>query len=142
MERESHAQPRARVIQPEQGRRYEMGRMTAVFYAYQEETDGRYAISEWWLEPRTPGPGVHQHPEDHIYYILSGTLTLFLDSEQTEAPRGSYVLIPGGARHDFENHGNESCGFISINAPAGFEAQMPGIVDWFAQKPLQALPEN
>ena len=124
------------VVRPDQGRKYHMGRMRAVFFADGAETNARYSISEWWLQPRTRGPGTHSHPEDHIFYVLSGTVSLLIDGERTDAPRGSYALIPGGVRHDFENHGTDECGFISINAPAGFEQMMPRIVQYLAEKPL------
>jgi quercetin dioxygenase-like cupin family protein len=124
------------VVAPGQGRTYDMGRMRAIFLADGEETDARYSISEWWIEPRTRGPGTHAHPDDHIFYVLAGTVSLLIDGEWTDAIRGSYALIPGGVPHDFENRGSEECGFISINAPAGFERSMPGIVKWFADHPL------
>jgi mannose-6-phosphate isomerase-like protein (cupin superfamily) len=124
------------IFRPEQGRKYGMGRMRAVFFADGAETDGRYSISEWWLEPRTANPGEHSHENDHIYRVLAGTLTVSLAGEQTEAPRGSYILIPGGTSHGFENRGAEECGFISINAPGGFEKMMPDIVKYFAENPL------
>ena len=113
-----------------------MERMRAVFFADGAETNSRYAISEWWLEPRIRGPGTHAHPEDHIFYILRGTVTLHIDGERTEAPRGSYALIPGGTPHDFENRATDECEFISINAPAGFEQMMPRIVQYLAEQPL------
>jgi quercetin dioxygenase-like cupin family protein len=113
-----------------------MGRMRATFFADTAETSAKYSISEWWLDPRTPGPGTHFHEDDHIFYVLTGTLSLLIDGQRTEATRGSYVLIPGGFPHDFENRGTETCGFISINTPAGFEQKMPGIVAWFADNPL------
>jgi|GEM_PF-2279982 len=65
-----------RVVLPSEGRRYDMGRMQAVFFADGDETGDRSSVSEWWLEPRTPGPGEHAHPEDHIYRVLTGTLSL------------------------------------------------------------------
>src|SRR5436309_412231 len=61
------------VVRPEQGRVYAMGRMRAIFKADRDETAGRYSISEWWLEPRTRGPEVHAHPEDHVFYVIAGT---------------------------------------------------------------------
>jgi quercetin dioxygenase-like cupin family protein len=129
------------IITPDQGRKYNMGRMRAVFFADGDETAARYSISEWWLEPRTPGPGTHSHPEDHIFYVLTGTLSLFIEGERTDAPRGSYALIPGGVRHTFENHGAKECGFISINTPAGFEKMMPSIVQWFVENPIGTLSD-
>ena len=127
------------IVRPDQGRKYDMGRMRAVFFADAEETAGRYSIFEWWLDPKTHGPGVHSHSDDHIFYVLAGTLTVFIDGERTDAPRGSYAFIPGGTPHDFENHGTQECGFITINAPAGFEEKMPDIVKWFAENPAREV---
>lgn len=124
------------VILPEAGRIYEMGRMAAIFKADSNETSGRYSISEWWLEPRTKGPGSHSHPEDHIFYVIEGTLNLLFEGTSTSAPKGSYAVIPGGIVHDFENQGAERVGFISLNAPGGFEAMMPRIVPLLANADL------
>ena len=129
------------VVRPGQGRSYGMGRMRAIFLADGQETGSRYSISEWWLEPRTPGPGPHSHPEDHIFYVLAGTLSLLIDGEWVEATRGCCALIPGGSTHSFENRGSEECGFLSINAPGGFEQKMPGIVSWFAEHPLGEIAD-
>jgi len=136
------ADRRPLIVMPGQGRKYDMGRMRAVFLADGEETADRYSISEWWLDPRTRGPGAHSHPDDHVFYVLTGTLSLFIDDERTDAPRGSYAVIPGGVRHDFENHGESECGFISINAPAGFEQMMPGIVEWLGKNPLGRVADS
>ncbi len=124
------------VVRPDEGREYDMGRMRAVFFADGDETDNRYSISEWSLDAQTEGPGAHSHPDDHIFYVLEGTLSLFIEGQRTDAPRGSYALIPGGTSHDFQNFAAENCRFISINIPAGFETMMPRLVKWFADKPL------
>ena len=119
-----------------------MGRMRAVFFADGDETAGRYSISEWWLEPRTRGPGAHSHADDHIFCVLTGTVSLLIDGERTDVRRGGYALIPGGTPHDFENRGQQECGFIVINAPGGFEQMMPGIVDWFAKDPVGDVADD
>ena len=124
------------ILAPGQGRAYDMGRMRAVFKADREETATGYSISEWWLEPNTRGPGVHAHPDDHVFYVIEGTVSVLIDGEWSHAHRGSYVLIPGGTSHDFENRETSRCGFISLNVPGGFETQMPMIVQWFAANPL------
>lgn len=125
-----------RVLPPGAGRAYPMGRMTAIFKADGEETAGASSVSEWWLEPDTGGPPAHEHPEDHVFYVLEGTLHLCLDGEWVAAPQGAYALIPGGTRHTFENRGDSRAGFISFNTPGGFEEQAQPIADWFAQHPL------
>jgi quercetin dioxygenase-like cupin family protein len=126
-------------VRPDEGRAYDMGRMRAVFFADGEETEGRYSISEWWLEPRTPGPHEHAHRDDHIFIVLEGTVRLTLDGVTRDAPRGSYAVIPGGIAHRFENPHDAKCGFVSINLPAGFEEAMPSIVGWFAENPLEEM---
>jgi quercetin dioxygenase-like cupin family protein len=123
------------ILAPGQGRAYPMGRMRAVFKADGAETGTRYSISEWWLEPNTRGPGVHSNPEDHVFYVIEGELSVCIDGAWSHAGRGSYILIPGGMSHDFENRGTTRAGFITINVPGGFEAEMPGIVAWFAENP-------
>jgi quercetin dioxygenase-like cupin family protein len=125
------------IIPPEHGRVYEMGRMCAIFKADTDESANRYSVSEWWLEPQTRGPGVHQHSEDHVYYVLAGTLSVFLDGEWSQLAQGSYVLIPGGTPHNFENRGTARAGFISFNSPGGFETRMPDIASCLAAEDLR-----
>lgn len=122
-------------LPPQSGRQYAMGRINAAFLADGAETDNRYAISEWWLEPHTRGPGPHAHAEDDVFYVLEGTLTFLVGDRWLEAPRGSFVLAPGGVTHDFENRGDERAGALNFSVPGGFEPMMPGIAQWFREHP-------
>lgn len=124
------------VVPPEQGRVYEMGRMRAIFKADLNESAGRYSVSEWCLEARTRGPGLHSHPEDHVYYVIAGTLSVRVNDEWSHATQGTYVVIPGGTPHTFENQGLARTGFISFNSPGGFEARMTGIASALAAEDL------
>jgi mannose-6-phosphate isomerase-like protein (cupin superfamily) len=124
------------IVPPGGGRVYEMGRMKAVFKADIDETDSRYSISEWWLESRTRGPGVHSHSDDHIFFVIEGTLDLVIDGIVSKARTGAYVIIPGETPHDFENSGSVRCGFISLNVPGGFEKLMPRIAPALAEADL------
>jgi mannose-6-phosphate isomerase-like protein (cupin superfamily) len=112
-----------------------MGRIAAVFKADGAETADRYSISEWWLEPHTQGPGAHSHPEDDVFYVIEGTMSFLVDGNWIDAPRGSFVLVPAGATHDFENRGDVRAGALNLSIPGGFERDMPGIVEWFADHP-------
>jgi quercetin dioxygenase-like cupin family protein len=112
-----------------------MGRISAVFKAGGDETAGGYAISEWWLDPHTKGPGPHSHPDDDVFYVLVGTMTVLVGAEWIEASAGSFVLIPGGTTHDFENRGPERAGMLNFSAPGDFEERMPGIAQWFIENP-------
>src|SRR5262245_42196723 len=64
------------VLGPGQGRAYPMGRISAVFKADEDETQSLYSVSEWWLEPRTRGPGAHSHVEDDLFYVIEGVMSI------------------------------------------------------------------
>ena len=123
------------VLAPGDGRAYPMGRISAIFKADGTETDSRYSISEWWLEPHTKGPGAHAHPEDDIFYVLEGTMSVMIADRWTHATKGSFILIPGGVTHDFENRGDTRAGVLNVSVPGAFEEHMPDISRWFAENP-------
>ena len=122
-------------LPPGKGRAYAMGRIGAVFKADGDETAGRYAISEWWLEPHTQGPGAHAHEEDDVFYVIEGTMSILLGDRWIDAPQGSFVLAPGGLSHDFQNRSAARAGVLNISVPGGFETDMPAIARWFAEHP-------
>lgn len=122
------------VLAPGSGRGYEMGRIRAVFKADGAETKELYSISEWWLEANTTGPGAHSHPEDDIFFVLSGTMSLLVGEDWIDAPAGSFVLVPGGVTHDFQNRSRGRAGVLNFS-PGPFEQEMPGIAAWFAEHP-------
>lgn len=126
---------RAIVLRPGEGRAYPMGRISAVFKADERETDSRYSISEWWLEPHTQGPGAHSHEEDDVFYVIEGTMSLLVDGEWIDAERGSFVLVPGSTVHDFENRSDARAGVLNFTAPGPFEQSMPAIAEWFLKNP-------
>ena len=126
---------KAIVLAPGEGRAYPMGRIAAVFKADGEETQSRYSISEWWLEPRTQGPGGHSHDEDDVFYVIEGVMSLRVGDEWFDCATGSFVLVPGGVTHDFENRGSVRAGVLNFSLPGPFEPDMPGIVEWFLQNP-------
>jgi len=122
------------VLTPGGGRDYPMGRIRAIFKADREETAMAYSISEWWLEPNTKGPGEHDHPEDDVFFVIEGTMSIFVGDHWVDATPGSFVLVPGGMRHDFENRSGKRAGVLNFSS-GPFEQDMPGIASWFAEHP-------
>jgi mannose-6-phosphate isomerase-like protein (cupin superfamily) len=118
------------VLAPGEGRTYAMGPLDAIFKVDEQG----YSISEWWLEPKTKGPGAHSHEEDDIFYVLEGTMSILVSEEWIEAQKGSFVLAPGGVTHDFENRSEKRAGMLNVSAPGQFEEHMPGIADWFRKR--------
>lgn len=123
------------ILAPGAGRSYPMGRIGAIFKADAAETESRYSVSEWWLEPHTQGPGAHSHPEDDVFYVLEGVMSFLVGEIWTDAPRGSFVLVPGGVTHDFENRADARAGVLNLSVPGPFEPHMPAIAAWFKAHP-------
>lgn len=117
------------MLAPGSGRAYSLGRIAAVFKADGAETESKYSVSEWWMEPHTPGLGVHAHPGDEAFFVLEGTMSFLLNGTWTDAPARSFVLVPGGVEHDFENRGSVRAGMLYFTSPGAFEPFMPGIVE-------------
>jgi mannose-6-phosphate isomerase-like protein (cupin superfamily) len=122
-------------LPPGAGRSYSMGRISAVFKADGDETQGAYSISEWRLEPHTQGPGAHSHPEDDVFYVIEGTMSFLIGDRWIDATQGSLVLAPGGLTHDFENRSSSPAAFLNFSIPGDFEMDMPAIAEWFIDNP-------
>lgn len=123
-------------LRPGEGRTYALGSMTAVFKADEDETAARYSVSEWWLDPHSKGPGAHLHEEnDEIFQVIAGTASILAGETWLEAPQGSFLRIPAGVTHDFENRTDARVGLFNVFIPGGFERNMPAIVGWFRNNP-------
>ena len=62
-------------------------------------------------------------------------MSLLAGEEWTHATAGSFVLIPGGIKHDFENRGDVRAGVLNFYAPGAFEPHMAEIAQWFRTNP-------
>lgn len=122
------------ILTPGQGRTYDCGTMTAIFKADENETDSRYSISEWWLQPNSGGPGAHLHEaNDEVFYVIEGTVSVLVGERWVNAERGAFLRIPAGTVHDFANRTNTKAGILNFFIPGGFERDMPAIVKWFKE---------
>src|SRR5690349_5459789 len=131
-EQRSNRQPV--VLGPGEGREYPGGPVSTIFKADVAETGGAYSISEWWLEPHTKGPGPHSYVKDDVMYVLAGTLCVLVYAQWIDASASSFILVPGGTTHSFDNRGSERAGFLSVCAPGNFKQELPGISQWFPER--------
>jgi mannose-6-phosphate isomerase-like protein (cupin superfamily) len=129
------------ILGPGEGRAYECGPMHAVFKADDSETAGRYSVSEWTVAPRSPGSGPHSHEtNDELFLVTDGIMAVRVGEEWIDAPRGTFLLVPAGITHDFENRTDQPATLFNVFIPGGFEHMMPQIVAWFAGQSSGALP--
>lgn len=115
-----------------EGRVYDCGKMTAIFKADENETNEKYSISEWWVEPDFDGVGAHKHDNnDEVFYVLEGTVSFLVGDEWINADKGTFLRVPAKIIHNFVNRTTNRAGFLSFYIPGGFERDMPSIVQWF-----------
>jgi mannose-6-phosphate isomerase-like protein (cupin superfamily) len=118
------------ILPPGGGRAYDLGPMRGVFKADGPETQDRYCASEWSVEPGRPGPGPHHHEaNDEIFLVTAGTMSFLVGETWIEAPTGTFLRVPAGVTHDFENRGDERAVAFNVFIPGGFEAPFREWVD-------------
>ncbi|NJO55161.1 MAG: cupin domain-containing protein [Rhodospirillales bacterium] len=122
------------LLNADEGRRYEMGGMTAIFKADEAETDSGYAVSEWVLDAGFDGGGPHRHAaNDEIFFVVEGEPDILIGETWHTVKRGAFVRIPGNIDHDFRNRTQCEARLLNVFIPGGFEKNMPAIVSWFEE---------
>jgi quercetin dioxygenase-like cupin family protein len=86
-----------------------------------EQTNGTLTVFENTIAPGG-GPPLHTHAnEDEAWYVLEGRLRFRLDADMRIAPAGSFVFVPRGTQHCFQNVGDEPARLLVMFTPAGME---------------------
>lgn len=87
-----------------------------------EQTDGALTAFENVVAPGD-GPPLHTHSnEDESWYVLEGRLRFRLADERRDAPQGSFVFVPRGVPHCFQNVGETPARILVAFTPSGMEA--------------------
>jgi quercetin dioxygenase-like cupin family protein len=86
------------------------------------QTGGRLTAVENEIAPGD-GPPLHVHAnEDESWQVLEGDLRFRLGDELHEAPAGSFVFVPRGVPHCFQNTGEGPARILVLFNPSGMEA--------------------
>ena len=86
-----------------------------------EQTNGTLTVFENIIAP-ADGPPLHAHAnEDESWYVLEGELRFRLDQELHDAPAGSFIFVPRGTPHCFQNSGEQDARILVMFTPAGME---------------------
>jgi quercetin dioxygenase-like cupin family protein len=92
------------------------------FKARGEQTGGALTAVENVIAPGD-GPPLHTHAnEDEAWYVLEGTLRFRLGDDDATAPAGSFVFVPRGTPHCFQNAGDQPARILVLFTPSGMEA--------------------
>lgn len=82
-----------------------------------DESGGSLTAIETTAAP-AEGPPLHVHNEDELIYTLDGTFRIKLGETVAEAPPGSFVFIPAGTPHTWQNIGSRAARFFATVMPA------------------------
>jgi quercetin dioxygenase-like cupin family protein len=114
--------PRSVIVPPGDGRTIEGpvgGPLT--FKVRGDESGGALTAFENVI-PLGEGPPMHVHAgEDEAWYVIAGTLRFALDGELHFATAGSFVFVPRGTPHCFQNVGTEPARLLVLFTPSGME---------------------
>jgi quercetin dioxygenase-like cupin family protein len=98
------------------------------------QTGGTLAAFESVAAPGE-GPPLHVHNnEDEIWYALEGSFRFTLAEHTSDAPAGTFVFIPRGVVHTWQNVGEAPGRLLAVVTPAGLET----FFERFAEIPPEA----
>ena len=94
-----------------------------------DQTGGALTVIENTIGPGD-GPPHHVHAnEDEAWWIVEGELRFRLGDELHTAPAGTFVFVPRGVAHSFQNPGESPARILVMFTPGGMES----FFDSFAQ---------
>lgn len=86
-----------------------------------ETTGGSFTLVENVIGP-LQGPPRHIHRrEDEMWYVLDGSFRFIADERIFQAPQGSFVFVPRGTAHCFQNLENRDSRILVMFTPSGME---------------------
>src|SRR3954468_3652238 len=116
-----------------------------------DQTDGRFAIIEHTIAPKTLAAPMHTHRnEDEYSYVVSGRMGAIVGAGVVDARPGRGGVKPRGIPHACWNAGDEPAVVLETISPGGFEQYFadlapllahPGPPDFAALAAVQARYE-
>lgn len=100
--------------------------MLLVVQATAADTGGRYSLVEVTVPPNAGSPLHVHHLEEEGFYVLEGSVTLYVGDEVIEAGPGDFANGPAEVPHRFDV-GPEGARMIWVLAPGGFEDMVEAV---------------
>jgi mannose-6-phosphate isomerase-like protein (cupin superfamily) len=127
--REARAMNKHSTIQPPGGgERLELRGNVLELKATARETAGELTAVEYDAVPGFPGPPLHVHDFDELFYVLAGCLTIRSGDDVHELDAGGCAYVDGRSPHTFANDTDERVRFLCVCAPGGFEEYFRALV--------------
>ncbi len=134
-----------RKVRADEGERADFPGLGSRYVLRGDSSDGRFALIEHTIPPRTLAAPTHVHErEDEYSFVLAGRLGAQIGEAVVEAEPGELVLKPRGIPHAFWNAGDEEARVLEVISPAGFEQYFADLAPELARegdRDLEALAE-
>ncbi|MFC7027268.1 cupin domain-containing protein [Halomicroarcula sp. GCM10025324] len=62
---------------------------------------------------------LHTHPPNELFYVLEGTMTLYVDGQSHQLTPGETGFVPANQPHGFRVTGDDPLHVLAIFVPAG-----------------------
>ena len=88
---------------------------TTIRWLITKEKDGapRFSIRRFEIKPGGE-IGIHNHPQEHEIYILSGSGVVFTIKEMYEINPNDVLYVPPSENHGYKNTGEEDLVFLCV----------------------------
>ncbi len=98
----------------------------AVIKAGAADTNGQLAVVEMTEPPNSEAPLHVHHREDEAFYVLEGSVTIYIGDDTIDARPGDFAFGPRDIPHRY-TVGPEGCRMLFICTPGGFEDLVIGM---------------
>ena len=89
-----------------------------------EDTAGDYFVMEAVVPPGGGPPSHIQTREEEAFYVLEGEVVFYPSGNRIVAKTGTFLNIPRGVVHRFQNESHSTARMLIFFAPAGIEQMM------------------
>lgn len=129
------------VLQPGEGQAiWQLGNRFTL-KAASDETHGRYAILDQICAGAPPPMHVHEN-EEEAFYLLEGSLDLYLGDEVHQVQAGAFCLVPRGTPHSFTSTSTDPARILVVVSPSGFEQFFAEVEDQFPEANGMPAPDQ
>jgi mannose-6-phosphate isomerase-like protein (cupin superfamily) len=104
-----------------EGERLAVGGGAVTLQVTSEHSDGGLTLIEYEVPAGFPGPPLHVHAFDELFYVLDGELAFRLGDDAVTLGAGGHVYAPGNHPHTFSNPSGEPARMLVVTSPGGFE---------------------
>ncbi|MBI2849695.1 MAG: cupin domain-containing protein [Chloroflexi bacterium] len=79
-----------------------------------------FSFRVFTIEPGGHTP-LHNHPFEHLNYIIEGSGAVVSGSKETECKKGDFVMIPPGETHQYKNTSGSGALVLICAVPKEYE---------------------